>query len=312
MPDHNSEPLVTRFERYLGDVRRLSMHTVRNYVSDLTQFEEYLREKKNIKSRITKGNISSLDRYHVRGFLASLHGERAPASISRKLASLRSFFSQMVRDHQCAGDPTELIPGPKLPKRVPQVASETILEELLSLPSKEDARGLRDRALLELLYGCGIRASETTGLDVSDVDMGTHEIRVRGKGNKERIIPFGEYACDALVEYLDRRHELGGKKSSSRALFLNAQGGRLTPRGLAFLFSRYLQKLSQRIHISPHGLRHSFATHLLDDGADLRVIQELLGHANLATTEKYTKVSLGKLRDVHRASHPRAKRKGGR
>ncbi len=301
------EVLRERFGNFLKEVRRLSPHTVRNYLSDIEQFESFLRNKKVIDKGLTPSNLPKIDRYHVRGFLSTLHEEHAPASISRKLATIRVFFAEMARQQLITSDPTESVSGPKIPKRVPQVASESVLKELIAIPPEDQAAGLRDRALFELLYGSGLRAAEAVGLDLEDIDLDQREVRVRGKGDKDRIVPLGEFACDALRMYRNERHQLQ-KKETTLAFFLNVRGGRLTTRGLAVILEKHLRTLSTRVKLSPHTLRHSFATHLLDHGADLRVIQELLGHASLATTEKYTNVTLGKLRKVHAESHPRAKR----
>ena len=305
---YKDDSLPRKFERFLTGVRRLSPHTTRNYLSDLYQFESYLEKKRKSKSILTEVAVGSIDHYDVRGFLARFHGKLAPSSIARKLASLRAFFSYIVREGFRNDHPTDRIVGPKLPKRVPEVADIALLKELLSLPKQGTRLGSRDCALLEILYGCGLRASEIVGLDVEDVDHSNKTLRVRGKGNKERVVPMGEYALEAFVRYGKALKTLRAKDRDLTALFLNARGRRLTTRGLSFILSKYLVKLSRRVHLSPHALRHSFATHLLDRGADLRTIQELLGHSSLATTEKYTHVTLGKLKEVHRLAHPRAER----
>ncbi|HLG19191.1 MAG TPA: tyrosine recombinase [Bdellovibrionota bacterium] len=303
--------LVPAFGDYLSTVRRVSPHTVRNYISDLEQFEAHLRAKKAISERLGAGNVGSIDRFHVRGFLAQLHGKKTPASIARKLSTLRTFFAQMVREKYRKDDPTALVEGPKVPKRMPRVADEKTIDLLVRQPKDKETLGPRDRALLELLYGCGLRAAEAVTLNLSDLDLDSAEIRVVGKGRKERVLPVGDYAKEALLRYLTQRDTLLKKEPKTEAVFLNAHGRRLTTRGVALILERTLRALPQRVQLSPHALRHSFATHLLDHGADLRVIQELLGHANLATTEKYTAVSLGRLRTVYKQAHPRARRMAG-
>lgn len=294
--------LVSEFAVHLGDVRRLSPHTLRNYVSDLRQFESFLLGRGKIGRSIDPDNAPSIDRFLIRTYLATLHGGREPASVARKAASLRTFFRYLKDEGFRADDPTRGLSGPKVPKRVPRVADEKLLNELLSLPDPATVAGLRDRAILETLYGCGLRVAELVAIDLPDLDLAERQVRVRGKGRKERIVPLGDYAAEALELYLGKRGP-GGP-----ALFRNARGGRLTTRGVTFLLDGYLRKLSVRVALSPHALRHSFATHLLDRGADLRAIQELLGHSNLSTTERYTHVTVEKLKRVYDDAHPRADR----
>lgn len=304
MRTSRSKSLVSDFAEQLETVRRLSPHTVRNYLSDLLQFEAFLIGRKVIAWQIDPRNVQGIDRFHVRTHLAALTKVKQPASVARKLAVLRTFF-RFVKD---AGfrtdDPTAVVAGPKVPRKIPRVADENLIRELLSLPDTQEAAGLRDRAMLEMLYGCGLRVAELVALNLSGVDPDQQEVRVTGKGAKERIVPMGEYAVEAVEAYLRKR------PAGNEALFLNSRGERITTRGVTFLLDRYLRKLSARVHLSPHSLRHSFATHLLDRGADLRAIQELLGHSNLATTERYTSVTVEKLKRVYRASHPRADRVG--
>ncbi len=309
MPTSSPEQLLARFERHMIQIRNLSPHSVRNYVSDLGQFETFLRERKNIPGPMEAGNVRVIDRFHIRTFVASLHAAKlAPASISRKISAIRTFFELMVREGFRADNPTELVTGPKVPKKMPRVAQVEVLDRLLTAPDPTTVRGLRDRALLELLYGCGLRAQEAASLDLGDMDTDAGEVRVLGKGRKERVLPVGEYASEAFVKYLERRGELLGEKKRTDAVFLNVHGGRLTTRGIALILETHLRALAQRTHLTPHALRHSFATHLLERGADLRTIQELLGHSNLATTERYTKVTIGRLTEVYSKAHPRAKR----
>lgn len=308
MSQLESESLILRFEAHLSQVRRCSIHTVRNYISDLHQFESFLKERKAIPDTLTASNIGSIDRYSVRGFLSSLHGKKKAASSARKLSSLRTFFAEMQRQGFLKEDPTELVDGPKVPKRIPEVAEAAVLSSLLEIPNCETPAGLRDRALLELLYGSGLRAAEAVALNLEDVSLESAEVRVMGKGLKQRVVPLGEYSSAALRSYMSRRLKVVNLGKSTRALFVNLRGTRLSTRGLAMILEKHLRSLPERLKISPHGLRHSFATHLLDGGADLRAIQELLGHSNLATTERYTQVSLGRLKKVHDQSHPRARR----
>lgn len=295
------ESIIGWMKGYLEEVRCFSPHTVRNYISDLRQFEKFLYDRKILKKPLSESNLHQITRIHIRTFLAEIYKKKKPSSVARKLATIRSFFRQMKRDRRINIDPSELVEGPRVQRTVPRSVDSKIFSELFDLPEKT-LLGLRDRAMLEMLYGCGLRAQELVSLNIQDVDVEGEEIRVRGKGNKERVVPVGEYALLTLKKYLQEKNSL----KLEGPLFLNSRGKRLTTRGLTYLLQKYLQKLQQRVHLSPHAFRHSFATHLLDSGADLRSIQELLGHSNLSTTEKYTQVSMGKLKQVYETSHPRA------
>ncbi len=226
--------------------------------------------------------------------------------MARKLSVLRAFFSYFLADGLIKTDPMGSIEGPKVPKELPQVPPQRLLHELCSLPQIDSMLGSRDRALLEILYGAGLRAEEASRLSLEDVDLAGQELKVRGKGKKDRMVPLGQCAHGALKEYFRQRTEQKALEPND-AVFLNAAGNRLSTRGIAYLLTKYLRQLSTRVHLSPHSLRHSFATHLLDSGADLRAIQELLGHTNLATTERYTQVSMGRIQEVYRRAHPRAR-----
>ncbi len=308
MPISRVETPIIDWARYLSEVRRVSPHTVRNYLSDLRQFEAFLNQKGVTSPLLTYENLPTLERTHIRSFVAFLNSKKKPSSVTRKLAGLRTFFQHWVREGILKEDPTAIIKGPTLPRKIPRVAEEKVMEQLIALPSQKNPLGLRDRAILESLYGCGLRAQELVTLDLHDVDLESMEVRVKGKGAKERIVPMGDYAVKALKDYFRVRGKLVRNSFSPTAVFLNAFGRRLTTRGVALILHRYLRLLSVRVSLSPHSLRHSFATHLLEHGADLRAIQELLGHSNLATTERYTQVTLGKLKDVYKISHPRALR----
>jgi integrase/recombinase XerC len=302
------ESLIARYISHVEGVRNFSNHTKRNYQSDLKQFETYLIQSGAISGPLMEANIPAIDRYHIRGFAASLHGSNSSASVARKISTLRSFFSNLQRQGFIQNDPTVLVRAPKVARKMPRVASEETMAELLASPAQDKRAGLRDRALLEILYGCGLRAQEASGLNLLDVDLDALEVRVLGKGRKERIVPMGDFASEAIRAYLEKRGEFLRKNGDPSAFFLNARGGRLSTRGIALILQKHLRSLAQRTELSPHALRHSFATHLLDRGADLRSIQELLGHSNLATTERYTKVTVGKLKEVYGRAHPRAKR----
>jgi integrase/recombinase XerC len=309
---------------YLKGERDASAHTLRNYRVDLSQFLGYLRER----SRGTlEPTPASVDELAIRGFLARLHGDKlARSSVARKLAALRSFFRFLCRQGILAANPAELVRAPRLPVRTTPHLSVDEAFQLLAAPARRltgpgvrprkntGALVRRDRAILELFYASGLRIGELTGLGPDQVDLQQGLVRVRGKGRKERIVPVGRAAVDALRSYLDVRGSLRGKRHDGQAptaLFLNAQGGPLGTRGVSQVVLRHLVASGLGKKITPHGLRHSFATHLLNAGADLRVIQELLGHSRLSTTQRYTHVGLDKVMEIYDRTHPRA-RSGGR
>ena len=288
------------FLRHLEDERGLSPHTRRGYGSDLDRFRRFL-EQRTGKDDLT---VEELDHYHIRAFLAQLHGDQKKSSLARKMASLRSFFSFLVSRGRLEDNPARLVFSPRLEKRIPVFFTVDEAFSLLDGPRPHDASGLRDRAILELLYSSGIRVSELTSLDWGNVDFGSGLVRVMGKRRKERIVPVGDKALEALRAYRDAPDrpagELGGQP-----LFRNRRGGRLTSRSVARVVEKYVRKAGMLKKGSPHAFRHSFATHLLDAGADLRAVQEMLGHANLSTTQRYTQVSLDRLMEVYDRCHPR-------
>ena len=293
---------AARFVRALEAERDLSPHTVAAYRRDLEDFSEWA-------SRGQTTSLEDVSRPALRRFVAFL-GSRGLArrSIARKASALRSFMRWSLEKGLIAKDPSEGLDTPKLDRPLPKVLRAHDAAALMELPPDDDAVGLRDRAVLELLYGSGLRVSELTGLDVDDVDLKHRSMSVTGKGRKERRLPIGNAAGRALEGYLaDARPELAAraKGSVTPALFLNRDGKRLGPRSVRALMDRYA--LAEGLpRVSPHALRHSFATHLLDNGADLRAVQELLGHESLSTTQIYTHVSTERLRSVYEQSHPRA------
>jgi integrase/recombinase XerC len=246
----------------------------------------------------------------IRSFLASLYKEKLQkVTVSRKVAALRSFYRYLLREGKVRFNPAELLQLPRCEKYIPVVLSVDETLSLLRVNFSEDAAGLRDRAIIELFYSAGIRLSELTGLNIADVDFAGGLIRVRGKGRKERIVPVGTPAFQALGLYLDKRAELAAKGRQTgpdEPLFLSSRGMRMNPRGVARVVERVVRESGVGRTISPHALRHTFATHLLDAGADLRSIQEMLGHRSLSTTQKYTTVSVSRLMEVYDRSHPRA------
>jgi integrase/recombinase XerC len=304
---------IDEFETYVADARRYSPRTVLAYRSDLDRFAGFW-ERDFGEGSAAKTPLSRVDTLAVRSYLASLHrGRLASRSLARHLSTLRSFFRWACREGHLDKNPARALPAPRLPKTLPRAMTLPDTERLLA--ADEDAPfPERDRALFELLYATGLRVSEAAGLDLEDVDFASRLLRVLGKGNKERIAPFGETAEDALAAYLPVR---AARRKRSRAtgrverdhgepLFVNARGGRLTTRSMARLLKHRLRAAGLPAEISPHALRHSFATHLLEAGADLRAIQELLGHVSLSTTQKYTHLDAARLREVYRRAHPKA------
>jgi integrase/recombinase XerC len=299
------EELLKRYEEYLKFERGFADLTLRFYVKDLKEFLKYISAQK-IEDNITKESkiLPSL----IRGYLASLFKIRKKSTVSRKLASLRTFFKFLEKDGVIESDPTEGLTFPKVPKSLPRFLNQDEAKTLVEAPDSHNVLALRDRALLELLYSSGLRVSELTGLKIQNVDMENELLRVKGKGGKERIVPFGEKAKVALEEYLDKRRELlgQGRLIENDFIFLNYRGEKLTARSVERIIKKYRTKSGLSKEISPHVLRHSFATHLLEGGADLRVIQELLGHSSLSTTQKYTHISVDQLMEVYKKTHPRA------
>ena len=296
------DPELEEFAAHLAQVERASPHTQRAYLSDLCQLATFLRERGT--------SLDAASRDDLRAFLASRFGNNAAATLSRKQASLRAFYEHRVRIGHLADSPARGLVFPKRRSSLPNVVNVDDCFALLEAPSKRSATGLRDRCALELLYGAGLRVSELVGLDLADVEDGM--LRVRGKGGKEREVPIVAKAQVALQAYLSRRAELKPRREptgSGAALLLNRRGGRLTARSVARHLARYALIAGARRHVHPHALRHSFATHLLDMGADLRGIQELLGHASLSTTQRYTHVSAERLLQVYEDAHPRARSK---
>ena len=293
-----------RFLEYLRHERNASAHTLRNYASDLQQFQEFLR-------RLPDGapDLGRIDHLHIRSFLGELYaGRRRSTSIGRKLAALRSCFKFLAREGLIRDNPAALVSSPKLPRTLPAVPSAEQMNRFLDTlpPGGEGLQPVRDRALFELLYGCGIRVGELVGLDVRDVRPAERLLRVRGKGRRERLAPYGSKAAAALDAYLARRDSATDRAADSDALFLNHRGGRLTARSVGRIVKKYALLFSADAGLHPHSFRHAFATHLLSEGADLRAIQELLGHVRLSTTQKYTQVSIKQLMEVYDRSHPKA------
>lgn len=293
--------LLDDFARYLASERNLSAHTLRAYRRELEQFAHFCQEKLGCTGP------AQVTANMVRAYLAEGHGRGlARTSLQRCLASLRTYFRFLAREGQVKTNPARLVPTPRAPKRLPQVPTVAELSELLeALPSTPQGR--RDRVALELLYGCGLRAAELVSLNLEDVDLGRRLLRVVGKGRKERLVPFGRKAEEALRAYLPIRAQLRQRLPAEEGepLLVNLQGGRLSDRSLRRILERATRQLAVAHRMHPHTLRHAFATHLLEAGMDLRAIQELLGHASLATTQRYTHVDLAYLMEVYRRAHPK-------
>lgn len=299
---------IERFIQHLATERNVSPHTLRNYRSDLRQFRDFTAGDKGAAAPA----VESISSTQIREFLVFLmESKRQKSSAARKLAALRSFFSFACREGAVGTNPAEAVATPKCPRKLPRVMTEEETNLLLDRLTLESEVGefalLRDRAILEWLYACGLRVSELAALDVTSLRMGDGVVLVHGKGRKERIVPFGSKARSALVNYLPAREKLRAQlKSSPSALFLNARGGRLTSRSIHRIVGKCVRLFGPNVRVSPHSLRHAFASHLLAEGADLRSIQEMLGHASLSTTQKYTQVSIRQLIEVYDKAHPKA------
>lgn len=330
VPENLREHLKA-FLRFLELNRNVSPHTVRAYESDVAQYLAWVAAGREV--RISQLPVSGLDAQSVRDWVAALNrAGQARATVARKLSGARAFMQYLRREGIIEHDPTAAAVAPRLDKTIPVHLSEAEMAALLDGIDTRTSLGRRDRAMFELFYASGLRLSELVGVDLEDLDLNGRVVRVLGKGGKERIVPLNPVAADAIRVWMKDRagivlRDRGARAPASRAgnrgagagrsrahddepLFVNARGGRITGRSVDRLLRRYVAQCSTRMGISPHALRHSFATHLLQRGADLRGIQELLGHARLATTERYTHVNTTQLVEVYRKAHPRAKREG--
>jgi integrase/recombinase XerC len=297
---------IERYGDHLKLEKNVSPHTLRNYLSDLRQFEAFL-DRRAKEHDEKKTQIEDVSVHLVRAYLASLVKQNKKSSIGRKLAALKGFYRFLVREKRIAEDPLALLATPKQEKPLPKFLSVDDVFRLLGVISGADLLTLRDRAVLETLYSTGVRVSEAVNLNWEDVDIRLGVIRVMGKGSKERIVPIGEVALKALADYAAEQ-TLKWKRAAkgNSPVFLNHHGRRITTRSVARVVEKYLKAADIPVRMGPHGLRHTFATHLLNGGADLRVIQELLGHASLSTTQRYTHLNLDQLTAVYDKAHPRA------
>jgi len=291
--------VLDEYLRHLRNERQKSPATLRAYGTDLRGFADWLREQGR--------DVTEVSRLQLRRYLVELEEQGLKAtSVQRKLASLRGLFAWMQQSGHVDKDPAKLIKGPKTEKRVPRFLTSKEVDLLLAQPFDDSPQGLRDRAILETLYSTGCRVSECAGMDLSTIDLDEGVVRVLGKGNKERLAMLGRPALDAIAAWLPKRKQLlrDAQRTEHGALWLNRSGARLSARWVFETVVRRARAAGLQSTLTPHGLRHSFATHLLDRGADLRTVQELLGHARLVTTEIYTHVSIGRLRDVYDQAHP--------
>ena len=300
-------PILKEYEQHLLAIRQLANPTVRNYMNDLAAFMEFLADNERIEK------VVSPDRRRLRSYLAWLANRRyAKASISRKLTALRTFFGWMQETGRVESNETDMVSAPKQPRTLPYVVSESEIERLLDAPDTSTTLGLRDRALLEMVYASGIRVSEVNAMDIADVEPESLECRVFGKGSKQRIVLLGASAVHWLNDYISRSRPKLATRRSGDAMFLNNLGGRLSGRGIQSIVKKHALAAGLDSVFHTHNLRHSFATHLLNGGADLRVVQDLLGHESPSTTQVYTHVSAEQARKVYLNAHPGAGRRRDR
>lgn len=298
--DENLQSQLDQFIRYVHLEKNFSLHTVREYTSDLEEFFAFLHAEGIQK-------ITEVEYIHARLYVTKLYDEqKARTSISRKISSIRSFFRFLNREQNIDDAPFRSLYHPKKEERLPSFFYEEELKELFDKNEGDEPIQIRNMALLELLYATGMRVSECVSLELTDLDFHYNIVRVMGKGRKERIIPFGQYAHDALMRYIDQVRPALMKKENHQKVFVNMRGGELTARGVRYILSEMIDNASMHTKIYPHMLRHTFATHLLNNGADMRTVQELLGHANLSSTQIYTHVTKEALRKTYMNSHPRA------
>lgn len=301
--------LIDKYLKYLAVEKNASKHTITSYRNDLESFLIFTADVEETDPE--KVDLSSITRLSIRLWLGDLsENGMAKSTIARKVAALRSFFKYCFKRGHIEKNPAHLLVVPKKDKSLPKTATVEDIERMMDAVNTETTRGLQNRAILELFYGTGMRLSELTGLNRTDIDLKQNQVIVKGKGNKQRIIPLGKTVSDVLKEFIEKRPELYGDRTDAdakKALFIAASGQRMYDRAVGLIVEKYFKKTSEVTQKSPHVLRHSFATHMLDNGADIRIIKEFLGHANLAATQVYTHTSIDRLKNVYEQAHPRAK-----
>lgn len=301
--------LIDKYLKYLSVERNASEHTITSYRNDLESFLEFTADVNDIN--IENVDITAITRLNIRLWLGDLSEQGlAKTSIARKVAALRSFFKYCFKRGHIDKNPAHLLVVPKKEQTLPKTATVEDIERMMDHVQTDSVQGLQDRAILELFYGTGMRLSELTGLDLTNIDLKQGQVTVKGKGNKQRIIPLGKTVTGILKDFIAKRTELYGSRTDSdarKALFIAPSGQRMYDRAVRYLVEKYLKQTSEVTQKSPHVLRHSFATHMLDNGADIRIIKEFLGHANLAATQVYTHTSMERLKNVYEQAHPRAK-----
>ncbi|MBN1349141.1 tyrosine recombinase XerC [candidate division KSB1 bacterium] len=299
------EHLVLKYLRFLGNERNYSRHTITAYESDLAQFFAFL------ETHIESPELRLLEKRTFRAYLAHLSDDGLkPKSINRKLACLRSFFKFLITIGEIDHNPLSSLFSLKMEKKLPNTLSFDSISEVLSMPDENQPMQLRDKLIIELFYGTGMRLSELANLNVSDINLYNSLLKVKGKGSKERLLPIGRIAGQTLQKYLQKRSELLRSPDDKHidALLLNKDGARLSNRGIRLIVNKWLSKVAEAGKTNPHILRHSFATHLLDEGANLMAVKELLGHSSLSTTQIYTHVTVERLKNVYKKAHPRAEK----
>jgi tyrosine recombinase XerC len=295
------EQMTEDFLRFLKQERGYSEHTIAAYQRDIKQFLAFFQEYSN-KILIQPSDVSKLSVRHFLGMLSETGVEKS--SISRKLAALKTFFKYLNRQGFVRQNPAQLVKSPKIPKHLPVILSEEQVQRVIDLADNDNLVGKRNRSMLELFYSSGIRLGELIHLDVIDVNFVRQTLRIYGKGAKERIVPFGQSAKQALEKYLTIRKREFGELQLRSPLFISSRGTRISRQNVQVMVTKLLRQVSEQEHLSPHVLRHSFASHLLDRGADLNAVKDLLGHNSLSTTQLYTHIQIGKIKEVYRQAHP--------
>ncbi len=294
---------LSSFEDFLSSERNYSKHTLKAYIADIKEFGLVLKDMGLISADNGEIDFAHMDETPIRTFISRLYGKNKRVSISRKLASIRTFYEFLIRNGTIKSNSAKLVPTPKGEKRLPTFLTVDEVVKLVETPGSDNVYESRDRAILELLYSCGLRVSELVGINLNNLDLISMSVKVLGKGNKERMVPLGSKASTAIKTYISQRLDL---KPEDDYLFVNSRGGRLSTRSIDRIIKKYAAISGIPKNISPHVLRHTFATHLLGGGADLRAIQEMLGHKSLSTTQRYTHISIEKIMEIYDKTHPRA------